>query len=314
SCALVTGTSSGIGRHAALELAYQGFLVFATIRSPKDGKSLLAEYENHNPGVISIIPIELDVTSSPSLLDEQRRVIVDKCKSAKRELTVLVNNAGVVDLAPIELADLPSVRHTFEVNFFGLLKLIQAFVPEIRDGVANLRSRQTSRGGNPSSTNFGGRIVNVGSVAGFSTPPFYGIYAASKHAVEAVSDALRNEISDDIFVSLVQPGAVLTEIEKKMSDQLEDRVEQLGVGGKVAKTYATRMRQFTLGLSKAMETDFTRRVSFSTTEHTTRAILDAIKSKLPRTRYLVGVDAKLIFTLKCLLPDRVLDYILRKFL
>jgi len=130
-------------------------------------------------------------------------------------------------------------RQAFDVNFHGLLDVTRVFLPVVREGVAKLKLRTQSRGGNK--LNFGGRVINVGSVAGFTTLPFFGIYAATKAAVESLTDALRLEVhADDVSVILIQPGAVLTEIESKMDRQIDEQVaiaENLGF----ENDYALRM-------------------------------------------------------------------------
>jgi len=164
------------------------------------------------------------VTGKEEDLQKAKAQILRNCADARRALTVLINNAGVQEVAAVETATIANARKVFEVNFFGLLRTTQLFVPEIRSGVHKLKEIIKSRGGN--NVDFSGRVVNIGSVAGFVTLPFYGLYAGTKKAVEAVNDALRLELhSDDIEVSLIQPGAVLTSIEAKMDIQIERQIE-----------------------------------------------------------------------------------------
>lgn len=173
------------------------------------------------------------------LTPSKRDNILQTCSRSSRFLTILINNAGIQSLSPVETSKTNVARQAFDVNFHGLLDVTRVFLPVVREGVAKLKLRTQSRGGNK--LNFGGRVINVGSVAGFTTLPFFGIYAATKAAVESLTDALRLEVhADDVSVILIQPGAVLTEIESKMDRQIDEQVaiaENLGF----ENDYALRM-------------------------------------------------------------------------
>lgn len=180
--ALVTGTSSGIGRATALLLARSGFRVFATVRSPTGEAALRAEAAS--------LPVEI---LRLDLADEAgaTRVVREVVHRAGR-IDALVNNAGYAKLGAVE--DLPraDLRHQFEVNVFGAMQLCREVLPVMR--------AQRS-----------GRIVNVSSLAGKVSLPLMGAYCASKFALEAFSDALRAEVKPaGIRVVLVEPGPVAT--------------------------------------------------------------------------------------------------------
>jgi NAD(P)-dependent dehydrogenase (short-subunit alcohol dehydrogenase family) len=162
---LVTGTSSGIGRAAALYLAQRGVLVFAACRRPEDGAELARATHGQ------IFPLIMDVADAESIA--RGRQFIENATSGGG-LDGLVNNAGIGMSAPIEAVDLGRVRRVFDVNVFGQLAVIQAFLPLLRRN--------------------SGRIVNVGSVGAKITIPFGGALCASKAAFESFSDALRMEL------------------------------------------------------------------------------------------------------------------------
>jgi NAD(P)-dependent dehydrogenase (short-subunit alcohol dehydrogenase family) len=180
---LITGASSGIGRDAALRLAAAGHLVLAGGRRP----DALAELAEAAGGRVE--PLALDVTDPGSVAAARDLV---RRRTGGRGLDVLVNNAGYALPGPLEVLAEEDVRKLFDTNVFGLLAVTRAFLPEMRE-----RGR--------------GRVVVVGSIMGRVTMPLLGAYNASKHAVAAISEALRLELAPfGIAVVLVEPGAVRT--------------------------------------------------------------------------------------------------------
>lgn len=312
SCALVTGASTGIGREIALELAFRGFLVFAGVRKASDGRSIREEFASANPGVIGIVPILFDVTWDEERLTETQSEILRTCSNANRAFTILVNNAGVQQVAAIETANSP--RDVFDVNVFGLLQVTKLFTPVIRRGVLILKERAKKRGENDNaSPDFSGRIINIGSVAGFSTLPFYGLYSATKRAVEAINDALRLELNnDDIDVILIEPGAVLTSIEAKMDSQIEEQ-RALAAALPHANDYSLRLKKMSDTMRYMMESVSRKKIFFTSARETAKIVRGAIMAKAPKTRYLVGLDAKVFYVASLVVPDRVMDYILNTF-
>lgn len=160
SVALITGTSSGIGRAAALALKAAGFMTVATARRVADIEELKAK---------GCDTVQLDVTDEASMQNAVKTV-----ESAHGRLDVLVNNAGYGQYGPVEEVPMDAVRRQFEVNVFGLVRMCQLVLPGMR------------RAGR-------GRIINVSSVAGEITQPGAGFYHATKHAVEAINETLRME-------------------------------------------------------------------------------------------------------------------------
>lgn len=176
---LVTGASTGIGRATALHLAGLGFKVYAGIRRDEDATDL----EHQAP----LTAVRLDVTSALEVNDIAQRI------EAEGGLYGLVNNAGVYLGGALELMSDAEIESTFAVNVVGLLRVTRACLPMLRE--------------------VRGRIVNVSSISGLVALPGVSVYAGSKHAVEAISDALRVELSTfGVRVIAVEPGSIDTEI------------------------------------------------------------------------------------------------------
>jgi NAD(P)-dependent dehydrogenase (short-subunit alcohol dehydrogenase family) len=176
---LVTGVSSGIGRVTAEQFARRGHVVFGTVRHLATAAPL--------PGVTLV---EMDVRDSDSV----QRAVVDIHSRAGR-IDVLVNNAGVNMTGAVEETSIAEARLLFETNVFGVMRTIQAVLPQMRE--------QRS-----------GRIVNVSSVLGFLPAPYMGLYSASKHAIEGLSESLDHEVRQfGIHVTLVAPAYAKTSLE-----------------------------------------------------------------------------------------------------
>lgn len=152
---LITGASTGIGRHAAQSLAKQGYVVLAGVRSDSDFNSI------QDCGLSNLIPVFLDVTN-----EIECKSVIQKVNTMMEKLpfVALVNNAGTMQSCPIEFHSLNDQRFLFETNVFGAINLIQKSIPLLRKN--------------------SGRIINVTSLAGIAAPPLQGVYAASKHALE----------------------------------------------------------------------------------------------------------------------------------
>ncbi len=191
---LLTGASGGIGRATAARLADAGHLVFAGARRAGELKALAAAH----PG---IRPVVLDVTDQAAI-DHARHQITDQ--TGGHGLDVLINAAGILVLGPVEAVSDPQTRAQFEVNLFGTLAVTRAFLAPMRQRGA-------------------GRIVNVSSILGRFALPGSGIYAASKFALEAASDALRLELAPfGVQVVLVEPGVIATPLYARAAAALPD--------------------------------------------------------------------------------------------
>jgi NAD(P)-dependent dehydrogenase (short-subunit alcohol dehydrogenase family) len=183
---LITGTSNGFGKDLALTLAARDHRVFATMRD-MDGRNREVAKELRAKGIETL---ELDVTNNGSV-DAAVKTLFGKTGG---KLDVLVNNAGIASGGLAETFTPEQVREMFEVNVFGVQRMIRAVVPQMQ-------------------ANKSGLIINVGSILGRLTLPFYGLYGASKHAVEALTEGYRYELSQlGIDVVLVQPGPFPTNL------------------------------------------------------------------------------------------------------
>jgi NAD(P)-dependent dehydrogenase (short-subunit alcohol dehydrogenase family) len=179
---VITGASSGIGEACAVRLAGKGFHVFAGVRREADGDLLKRKTSG------ALTPLLLDVTNSNSIAIAQG-IVSEKMQG--QGIAGLVNNAGIPLGGPIEFMSLDEMRKEIEVNIIGGVAMIQAFLPLLREGK--------------------GRIVNMGSISGLIAFPFLGPYAATKFAMEAISDSLRQELRPwGIGVSVIEPGNVAT--------------------------------------------------------------------------------------------------------
>ena len=265
---LITGCSSGIGRAAAERLARSGWTVYATARNPESIADLAS---------VGCRLLELDVTD-----EESMRAAVADVEQAEGAVGVLVNNAGYSLSGAIESVPLDEVRRQFETNVFGLARLCQLVLPGMR--------RQGF-----------GRIVNVSSMGGRLTFPGGGYYHASKHAVEALSDALRFEVQGfGVDVVVIQPGLIRTGFGDAAVGTIADRSEDPegpydGFNQAVAAATAGAYRNViarTLGGGP---------------DTVARSIERAISARRPQTRYRVTGSARLFLTLRRLLPDRLWD-------
>jgi len=265
---LVTGSSSGIGRATAIEAARRGHRVFATARNRND----LADLERPD----GLETLALDVTDGVSI-----RAAVESALARAGRLDALVNNAGYAQYGAAEEVTLDEWRAQFEVNLFGAIAATQAVLPSMR--------RQRA-----------GTIVNVSSVSGRVAIPFAAPYSASKHALEAVSDALRIELAAfGVRVVLVEPGP----IETRFTERARSIVAPLlARPGPYRELYALAER--------AMEGEFQKGVQ--PPEVVARVVVDAIESERPRPRYPIGLMSRALFPLKTALPDRWLDGLMRR--
>lgn len=270
---LVTGASTGIGRAATLALLAEGFQVFAAVRNAQDGESLRAATPAGSASRLETL--ELDVTR-----EEQIRAAVALIESriGGRGLWGLFNNAGISVSGPIEFVPLERFRHQFEVNVLGQVAVTQACLPLLR------KAR--------------GRIVNTGSIAGFFAAPALAPYSMSKYAMESFSDALRRELRPwGIEVSLLEPGAIATEIWRKGLSSSEETTRHPPAG--LLETYG--------GLIAGLRGAAQRAASgASPVDLVTRAVLHAFTSARPKTRYRMGSGAASRKFLSRL-PDRWAD-------
>jgi NAD(P)-dependent dehydrogenase (short-subunit alcohol dehydrogenase family) len=269
---LITGASTGIGQATVLRLAASGWTVLAGVRKPDDGDALLAA------GGERIVPILLDVTEAAQIAQAAGRV----GEIAPGGLDALVNNAGIGYGGPLELTPIGDLRNQFEVNVLGPVALTQAMLPALR------RAR--------------GRIVFVSSIGGRVPMAFTAPYAASKHAIEAIGDALRVELrSSNVQVALVEPGSVATPIWDKSRAQ--------GEGLDVPAELTDQYGHVKAAMSKVLLDTERRGVP---PEQVAQTIEQALTARRMKARYLIGRDAKAMLFAKRLLPDHVFDRVARR--
>jgi NAD(P)-dependent dehydrogenase (short-subunit alcohol dehydrogenase family) len=269
---LVTGASTGIGESCALELARMGFLVYAGVRRVEDSNSLRAKAEGR------LEPVILDVTKPESI--EATRAHIERA-TGDAGMVGIVNNAGIVVAGPMEFVGLDDLRRQLEVNVVGQVAVTQAFLPLLR------KSR--------------GRVVNIGSIGGRMAVPFTGCYAISKFAMEAFSDALRMELKPwGMHVALVEPGAVKTPIWSKSKETGSAMRAEMPEGANAL--YGAQLDQL-IKISSVMEK---RGVDPG---EVSKVVIHALTSPKPKTRYVVGREAKAQAMIRRVLPDRMIDNI-----
>ena len=274
---VITGASTGIGEACALRLARTGFHVFAGVRRTENGEALRGKAAG------ALTPVRIDVADEQSIRDAVRQV--ESALAGTGGLTGLVNNAGISLGGPLELFPLDALRRQLEVNVVGLLGATQAYLPLLREGVSGAA----------------GRIVNMGSISGRFAGPYVGPYAASKFALEALSDSLRVELRPwGIHVALIEPGRIATPIWEKSLAASEALA--LGADPSMLARYQPaleRMRAFVGRLNA-------RRLP---PERVAAAVEHALTAPRPKTRYVIGLDAYLQLLMAKLVPDRLRDAI-----
>lgn len=259
---LVTGASSGIGYDAALQLARQGHRVYGAARRVEQMETLKAD---------GVVPIRMDVTDEASMTEGVERIL-----KAEGRIDVLVNNAGYGSFGAIENVALEEARRQLEVNLFGLARLTQLVLPQMR--------AQKS-----------GRIVNISSVAGRGVLLFGGWYNVSKFAVEAFSDALRMEVKPfGIHVSIIEPSGIRTPWGNIAADKLE------------ASSAGTPYEERALRMAGNMRWGYGSSL-LSPPKRVTASIVKAVNARRPKSRYRPGRGADTFVFLHTVLPARWWD-------
>ena len=270
---LVTGASTGIGEACALRLDRLGHRVYAGVRSEEHARGL------RRRGSDRIVPVFLDVTDQAQIEAAAKQI------GGGGRLDGVVNNAGVGRGGPLEYLPLEIWREQLEVNVLGQVAVTKAVLPFIRAA--------------------GGRIVFIGSIGGRVATMLMGPYNASKFAIEAIGESLRSELHPwGIGVSVVEPGAIKTPIWDKARQQA-DRLERA-----LPEEARTRYARHIAAIRKAIEMQDRQGVS---PDKVAAAVERALFSPRPKTRYLVGTDARVQALLVRWLPDRPREAIIRRF-
>jgi NAD(P)-dependent dehydrogenase (short-subunit alcohol dehydrogenase family) len=264
---LVTGTSSGIGEASARHLAGLGFNVFAGVRKAEDGERVAGP---------RIEPVIIDVTDDASVTSAAETI---GAAVGNGGLAGLVNNAGIAVAGPLEFIDIAEFQRQLDVNVTGVLRTTQAMLPHLR--------------------NARGRIVNISSIGGRVAIPLVGPYAASKFALEGMSDSLRRELRPwGMHVAVIEPGAVATPIWDKGADQAEE------LDRDAPPEVRERYGEVIEAVRKASEKNRTDGVP---PQEVAEAVAHALTADKPKTRYLVGRDAKMRGPIATVMPDRLMD-------
>lgn len=288
---LVTGASKGIGQAAVLRLARSGWHVFAGVRREEDGHALRAAAADDADAAArtgaddaargDVVPVLLDVSD-----DAQIAAAAEAIRSATGgALHGVVNNAGIAVAGPLEFLPVAALRRQLDVNVIGQIAVTQAMLPMVRAAQ--------------------GRLVFVGSIAGRSALPFVGPYSASKFALEALADTLRVELMPwHIHVALIEPGVIATPIWQTSIDAALAMLEQ--VPPAMNEYYGERLA--------AIQRRAERGVGGLPPDVVARTIEHALDAPRPRTRYLIGRDARLRLWMERVLPDRARDRVIDRML
>lgn len=271
---LITGATSGIGKYATNLFAQRGWIVWAGYRNA-DAKTHLSQMNS-----LLIRPIPIDVTDDKSIAHARKTIT-----KTGIPLNVLLNNAGVAFGAPIELLNIKETQKAFDVNFFGPIRMIQAFLPLLR---------QTS-----------GRIVNISSLSGILGVPFEVPTSSSKFALEGMSDSLRREIkSQNISVSIIEPGFIKTEIWKK----------SIHLSLKLLKNKQKELSIYKEATDKYISLFENNPTLFDSLSILRKPLIHAVENKYPKNRYLVYRFSIILKILVRFLPSGLIDWMFDKIL
>ncbi len=258
---LITGASSGIGAATAARLLRAGWQVWATSRQPPETEEA--------PGIRWL---RMDVGDEDSVTRGVAEVL-----STDGRLTALVCSAGCGIFGSVEEVSIADAQAQFDTNFFGVLRVLRAVLPAMRDARA-------------------GRVVLIGSLAGRAPIPFQAHYSASKAAVETLALALHNEVRDfDIQVTLIEPGDINTPFNDAMDWDTSPE------GSPYGQQLQSAERVIREALPKAPPPEIVARV-----------ISQALSAKRPRVRYTVGPDSRMVPLGRRLLPDRLTLKLIRQ--
>lgn len=262
--ALVTGASSGIGRATARLLAKNDYYVFAAARRTPRLEQIRSDH---------IEPVTLDVMD-----EEAAQVTVNHIMATKGRIDVLINNAGYGQVGAIECVSMEAAHRQFEVNVFGYARFMQAVLPHMRE--------QKS-----------GCIINIVSALSRISVPGFGWYAASKHAIEALTDALRGEVMEfGIDVVLIAPGLIRTEFVPNQLRLLE------------TITHPPAYRKLLKGVHKLLA----REPEAPGPDIIAQSVLDALKATVPPVRHALPLDSRAAVAARWLLGDRLFAWGVRR--
>ena len=271
---LITGCSSGIGRATALRLAGSGWKVYASARRPESIADLAQS---------GCRTLALDVTDDGSM-----GMAVDAVEQEEGAVGVLINNAGYSQSGALETVPLDAARRQFETNVFGLVRLVQLVLPKMR-------------------AQRWGKVVNVGSMGGRLTFPGGGWYHATKHSLEAISDALRFEVAGfGIDVILLEPGLITTEFGEAAAATMDANEEPATDSADPYANFNTVVGSATKGAYEGPM----RRLGAGP-ERVAKVIERALRRRRPRPRVTITPSAKMSIAMRGVLSDRAWDAAMR---
>lgn len=275
--AVITGASSGIGHACVVRMNRAGWHVFATVRKESDREKLRAEFDARVYPVLMDMEDESSIAAAASDIESQL---------SSQGLDGLVNVAGIGMLRPLEYASMRDIRQIFEINVFGQVACIQAFSCLLR------KNR--------------GRIVNITTVGVNLAIPFGGLLNASKSAFAKISDTLRLEMHPfGVRVIAIEPGSISTPAVEKTLGDLEQVIRNLPPEAQV---------QYGSSIRRMGRRGYEMEKNGSSPDVVAEAVHCALTSSRPRIRYRVGKHAKLLATLPKILPESVMDALLRRML
>ncbi len=272
---LISGASTGIGRDCALRLDARGFQVFATVRNESDAESLKKASSERMQAVF------LDLNDQASIVQAEKTVAT---KLGNRGLAGLVNNAGIAVPAPLEFIPLEDLRRQLEINLIGQVAVTQVFLHHLR------RAR--------------GRVINMSSFSGQLALPFFGPYAASKFALEAISDALRVELRPwGIQVIVIEPGSIRTPIwEKSLEETLQRFSDYPPTAMELYGKYFRRVVDLAAASGR----------NGLPAEAVSKVVERALIDRSPKARYIVGRGTRYSILAERLAPVWLRDWVIAR--
>ncbi len=277
--ALITGCSSGFGYLTSLKFARKGWKVFSGVKDIDSGSKELANIAKNE--ALSLEVVKLDVTS-----DKEVKSAIEKINKTHGRIDLLINNAGFGYLGPIEDFEIEEIQNVYNVNIFGILRMVKAVLPIMR--------RQKS-----------GRIINIGSVNGLLSFGLYGIYSSSKFAVETLSEALRFEVKPfGIDVVVVEPGSFLTkfgENSKRAEKYLSKDTVYSGLRDPLDRNGGTSGLRHNKIIQKLIDP-----------QKVADKLFEISNAETTKIRYKIGFDTKFYTFVRKVVPDSIWEYILHR--
>lgn len=277
--AIVTGASSGIGKSLSLALIKEGFIVYGAARRQDKMQELV------KAGGISL-PLDLSE-------EESIKTFISTVLSKEKDIDLLVNAAGYGEGGAVETVGCESIRRQFDVNFFGALELIQAVLPLMR------KKRE-------------GCIVNISSMAGLFSSPYMASYHASKYALEALTDSLRQEVRKfNIRVILIEPGIIRTPWGGLAASSIVKNSPIADYKESVEKAYSFYLASYKIENKKESKKEKDDSKGKKEVSKVVKCIIRAVRARRPHARYKVGRYSHLFTFIKWILPDAAFDFLIK---